>query len=201
MQSARDREVARNKNLRARNRSDKGVKEGYLFDPQRFWGDHVSGARAPVVYIEVLPVLKETSGSQWRGVFGAMLGVRTSHDLRYRDDFYDMQLYRGDQLIQPVRRNRVPKSILYSDEFVQAKDAAYGGYYQYDPSVFEASQPLTLKVRKESDLDKWSEVKIDPKVQRQIWEEFASYRQAVEATQQARQRESASSFTQKVRQR
>jgi hypothetical protein len=180
LQAARDRELARNKNLRAKRRSDKGVKEGYQFDPERSWLDHASNRFEPVVYVEVHPVLRETSGSQWRAAFGAALNVRTTHDLRYRDDFYDMALYRGDQLAQPVRRGRFPVSMLYSDAFVEAKDAAYGGQYQYDPSVFEPSQPLYLKVRKESNLEKCSEVKIDPKLQKQIWEEFAPYRAALE---------------------
>src|SRR5438067_570026 len=94
-----------------------------------------------------------------------------------------MQLYRGDHLVQPVRWYRTRFAENFQGWFVEVNDAAYGGIYQYDPAAFEPSQHLTLKVRKESDLEKWSTVEIDPKVQKQIWDQFEPYRRAVIAEQ------------------
>jgi Trypsin-like peptidase domain len=183
LRAAADREMARNKNRRANKRSDQGVKEQYQFNTVPFYWSSADDACDAVVSIIVRPVLKETSGSKWKGIFGAMVGVTTSTELAFRDDFYEMQLYRGDTLVQPVRRNRLPRNFLYESPYVEAKDTAYGGLYKYDPAVFDPSQPLTLKVRKESNLDKWSTVELSMKVQKQIWEEFAPYR---EAAQQSR---------------
>jgi S1-C subfamily serine protease len=96
--------------------------------------------------------------------------------LFFKEEFYDMQLFRGDKLVQPVRRNRV----LWYVHNLQGRilDKTYGGSYQYDYSAFDPSEEMKFKMREAGNLDKWEEVKIDPKVQRQIWDQFASYRAA-----------------------
>jgi S1-C subfamily serine protease len=178
--AAYERELQKTKNKRSRNRGGKGVKEQETITPGRFWERYTLNAYDAVVPITVVPVLKETSGSRIGSIFGALGGVRTTATMEYRDDFYDMRLFRGDTPVEPVRRNRQSVEVLYQDYFVQAKDQAYGGIYFYDPSVFEPSQPLTLKVLRESNTEKWTEVKIDKKLQQKIWDAFASWRAAAE---------------------
>jgi len=178
--AAYERELQKAKNKRSRNRGEKGIKEEEKVEPGRFWERYALNAYDAVVPITVVPVLKETSGSKVASIFGALGGVRTTATLEYRDDFYDMRLFRGDTPVEPVRRNRASVSVLYQDYFVQAKDQAYGGIYFYDPSVFEPSQPLTLKVLRESNSEKWTDVKIDKKLQQKIWDSFASWRAAAD---------------------
>lgn len=182
--AAAEREVDKGRNARVRKRGERGVKEVSAIAPSRFWERYAIGDRDAVVPIMVRPVLRETRGSHSRGVFGAILGglagvpVRTQTNLEFRDDFYDMELKRGTQVLLPVRQARERASVLYDNPLLSVKDTAYGGIYFYDPQVFEPSQPLIIRMRRESNLQAWDEVRLDPKMQRRIWDEFAPYRDA-----------------------
>jgi hypothetical protein len=183
-EAAQEREIAKGRESRTKKRGDKGVKEGYIVAQRKFW--ERSDA---VVTILVRPVLKETSASKTAGFFGAVLGglsgvyVPTKQEMKFGDDFYDMQLYRGDRLVEPVRRNRSTADILYDNPMIKVVDSAYGGVYAYDPSVFEPGQDLVLKIRRESDLQKWDMERIDPKTQQKIWDEFTLWREVAGKTQ------------------
>ena len=56
-------------------------------------------------------------------VLGAMVGVNTWKEFGYRDDFYQMQLYRGETLVLPVRQARTQMDISVDNWFVGANDA------------------------------------------------------------------------------
>jgi hypothetical protein len=143
-----------------------------------------------VVNIIVEPLLKETSGSQWGSFFSILV---TGEDIgqdkyTYRDDLKEMNLYRGNELIEPVRRIRSKKEINAENANAKALDYAYAGICNYDPMVFEPSKPLILKVNT-GKLDKkhaeWATIKIDPKVQKNIWESFALWRLEVDKSNEA----------------
>lgn len=164
------------RNERVQKRSSNGVYDPSETTPHRFYERYAVDNRDAVVAFQVTPVLKPK---------GLILGIFTTDptgkvQMEYRDDFYDMQLYRGGTLVLPVRQGRVPMSVLADDSQAQAMDTAYGGVYFYDPSVFEPDEQLTRKMRRESNLDKWDIVNIDPKIQQRIWDQFAPYRQAVQ---------------------
>lgn len=180
-----DRELIKGRATRTKERGEKGVKEDHRMSQQTFYSP-----TEPVVTIWLNPKLKETGKSQTGGVLAGILGglsgsyVHHKREFKFGDDFYDMQLYRGDTLVEPVRRNRVPAEILQNDYMVKVVDSAFGGVYKYDPSVFEPGQKLTLRVRRESNLDKWDTVKIDSKTQQKIWDEFAEWREMVKNQKQ-----------------
>jgi len=184
LEAAQERELAKGRASRTKGRGEKGVKEAYRFTHMRFYD-----LTDPVVTIVMKPELKETgkskSGGFWAAVLGGLSGTYVHHkvELKFGDDFYDMQLYRGETLVQPVRRCRVPADILYNDFNVKVVDSAYGGVYRYDPMVFEPSQKLTIRTRRESNLDKWETIKFDKKTQQKIWEEFKAWRESVEQSQ------------------
>lgn len=110
------------------------------------------------------------------GLIGAIGGFRTHHTMEFRDDFYDMQLFRDNVLVPPIERYREPAGIFYEDLNVEMKDKASGSAYFYDPATFEPGSTLTLKVRRESNLTRGDEVRIDRNSQIQIWKEFEGYR-------------------------
>ena len=93
-----------------------------------------------------------------------------------------MRLYRGDKVIEPIRRQRSVNLMNFDYGFVSAEGSAYGGLYQYDPSAFQPGELLVLKIQRETNVDKWEEVKISKNTQQKIWDEFATWRDAVEAT-------------------
>jgi S1-C subfamily serine protease len=100
--------------------------------------------------------------------------------LFYKEEFYDMQVVRGGQLVQPVRRDRVLWNLRNLRN--QIVDRAYGAAYQYDYTVFEPSEPLVVKIRESAASDQWEEVKIEPKVQANVWSQFAGYRSALSSS-------------------
>jgi S1-C subfamily serine protease len=137
-----------------------------------------------VVIVVVAPALTETSGSKNRAVAGALFGVRTKAEFGFREDFEDMRLLRGTKEIEPLRRQRVPVSILMDlPGLAQGKDLAYAGVYFFDPSAFEPGEQLVLNVYREAEPDRGNPVKIDKKTQQRIWDEFAPWREAVSKAQ------------------
>lgn len=180
LEAQAERELAKGRATRTKGRGETGVKEDYLFSQERFWRP-----TDPTVTIFLDPKLKETGKSKSGGFFAAVLsglsGTYVHHrtEMKFGDDFFDMELYRGDTLVQPVRRNRVPAEVLHNSYNIKVVDSAFGGIYKYDPMVFEPGPKLTLRVRRESNLDKWDIVKISEKVQQKIWDEFGPWRELV----------------------
>jgi len=166
---------------RAKKRSRSGAPPDEVSEPRRFYDRYV-GANDAVVRIWVDPVPREKSSSLW---MRALVNVNLPQHMEFRDDFWDMQLLRGTQVIEPVRRNRLSFTIVHADWVAYMKDKSYAGYYLYDPAAFAPGETLTLRVHKAFDLDHWMTVPIDPKLQARIWEEFAPYRAAIAPAESA----------------
>jgi S1-C subfamily serine protease len=165
---------------------DKSADSGAV-EPRSFWQKYDTESTAPVVSILIEPILTETSSSKsTRSILSAItsfvlpIPVPLKKRYEYKDSFYDMQLYSGAKLIAPVRQYRVKDDMLVNDAFQSVNTTAHCGLYEYDPSAFDPSQPLTIKMRREAHLDKWDTIKVDPKIQREIWAEFAPYRDALQ---------------------
>jgi hypothetical protein len=164
---------------RVEKRDKNGVREDLDKSPSKFWERYALHSADPVVWIVVKPLLKTKASSMWAGVFGAIGGVHVQTTGEFRDDFYDMALYRGDTLVHPVRRFRENVAVLYSDYESKANDNAYGGIYFYDPSVFAPGAKLTLYVRRESNLKRWDIEQISEKEQARMYKMFLPYRTAL----------------------
>ncbi|MGO8672049.1 MAG: trypsin-like peptidase domain-containing protein [Capsulimonadaceae bacterium] len=143
-----------------------------------FWHQYADNDTDPVVMVEVEPQLKEKKSSvkrdRRRRREHRFNDVPDSYE--YRDDFYDLVLMRGDQPVPPVRRERTIVQENFNDYVVTAHDAAFGGTYWFDPSAFEPSKPLVIRVWRTAHMDKPDEVKIPTKMQQEIWDQFAKYR-------------------------
>lgn len=172
----RERQVAKGMERRAQKRAGKGEKEGFQFNPVAYWTKYV-GQAEPLIIIEVRPALKETSGSQVAGVFGAIFGVRTTKQMEFRDDFYDMELVVDGQKVEPVRKFRILSDVLYEGWDMSVSDAAYGGRYMYDPRVFDPNKPTVLRVRKSSNLERWDEIRLDKRQIQRIVSEMEPWYQ------------------------
>ena len=184
MANANEREMAKGKSHRVEKRDESaGIKDESDNPVRHFWDKYV-GADQPVVLISINPALKEKSGSLLGAMFTSMINVAagarmaTQRTFEFRDDFYDMQLWRGNHLVLPVASYRTNSSQLYESEYIKVNDEAYGGLYGYDPSAFEPSERLVVKMRRESNLNNWDVIPIDDKTQLEIWDQFAGYRLA-----------------------
>lgn len=169
---------------RQKRRGDKGDSTDPTEQPTPFWRAYTHPTDA-IVEITVRPMPKANSASLWRNAIIGRYGAKVQYE--YRDDVYDMELYRGGTLVQPVRRNRVPVRMLFETTApyvggTLAHDQAYGAVYFYDFSNFDPSQPLVLKVRRATDLTHWDEVPIDPKTQKAIWDQYGGYRTYLQST-------------------
>jgi S1-C subfamily serine protease len=180
LQAEFDEYLTKDRADRVKKRGKQGVKPEKQNSPSRFWERYALHNSDPIVYIMVRPVLKTNSKSAWGSALStALFGVRTKTKQEFRDDFYDMALYRGDTLVYPIRRGREAVSALYEDYDTYAKDVAYGGIYFYDSSAFAPGAELKLYVRRESDLDRWDVLTVDSKVQARIYAMYMPYRSAV----------------------
>jgi S1-C subfamily serine protease len=174
LSNAQMRRLAKIKGLRENKRGSKGVKGSVQIPQNKVWEQYV-GEGAAVVMVVVQPVLKETPGSQWtRALTGGY-----QKKMRFRDDFYRMELWRGDKLIDPIQPCRVQQIVDEFGFFTYAEDIAYSGMYFYDSSAFEPGAKVTLKVVRESNTEKLSEQNISEKVQKKVWDDFAPYREEV----------------------
>jgi hypothetical protein len=145
---------------------------------------HSWQAHDAIVEIAIMPQLKETSGSRWGSFFSiVLLGSDYVKDtFTYKDDFKEMQLYRGGNFVEPVRQKKLFDPVIYESQDAEAIDYAFGGVYSYDPMVFEPSQPLFIKVKtanSEKQKNPWQTISIDPKLQRAIWISFAQWRDEI----------------------
>lgn len=180
-----DRKVAKN---RGRYPNAKGATE---VDPARFWEQYVGTFDQATVTFRLQPQIKETSGSRRRGILGAVIGsvllapIPTKKAYEFSADFSEMRLYRGETLIEPLRRNRVGVSAMYDSTWAKIEDKSHGGLYQYDPAVFEPGQSIKVMVRCTANPEKWNTITLDPKAQKHIWEDFAPYREACDTVSKA----------------
>lgn len=178
------RSVSKVKRIRDRKRSDRGVQDSMELPQKELWTQYV-GENAALVVVIVRPVLKETTGSKWRRAAGAVSGVRLAAKLRYKDDFYCMELWRDNHVVEPVHLYRVKRPVSFSGAAAYAEDIAYAGIYVYDPSAFSAGSKITLKVAMESDPRNFHEYEVPAKIQKQVWEDFAPWVSANNASKSA----------------
>lgn len=179
LQAEYDKNMSKEKERRVKKRGKEGVKDELAPAPSAFWERYALHTAAPVIAIEVRPTLKIKSSSRWGSLLGAVVGVNVPVKQEFRDDFWDMALYRGDTLVHPVRRQRENVAALYADDNIQVNDTATGGIYFYDPSVFAPGEKLTLYVRRESDLSRWDTVPLKESEQEKIYKMFLPYRSAL----------------------
>jgi hypothetical protein len=96
--------------------------------------------------------------------------------MRYTDDFYRMELWHGDKLIEPIYSYRTRKSINVEGDFVYAEDTAFAGMCMYDPAAFSPGAFIKIRVFKESDTSRVNEYMVPEDVQEKVWNDFEPWR-------------------------
>ena len=167
-----EREWAKKRNKRRDKQGAGGSGEGGQVTTRRFYE-----TQDAQVFIAVSPRLVESKKSMKRGLFGALLGVRTKRDMEFRHDFYDMELLRDGIRVEPLQRNRIPLSIYYENVFinVEAKDLAMAGLYSYDPAAFRDGGKLELRVKREFNTEVWDIVPVTDALRASLYQQFSAY--------------------------
>lgn len=176
LDGAKERELAKKKDKRAKKQSAQGLGEGGQLPTVHAYTDTEAE-----VQIVMAPKLVESKASKRRGFLGAMLGgltgsfVQTKKSYEYRHDFYDMELWRDGVKVEPLRRNRVPLSIYFDNGWADAKDTAMAGVYSFPPEAFKPGGKLELKVTREFNTEKWETFKISEAQGTTLYNQFSGY--------------------------
>lgn len=169
LEVAEEREAAggRRKRTKRKNAKDFSVGE-HFYEWRRYAGDY----RA-VVTIQVVPEIRQTTGSIFAAVAGGLTGVVTPQKYRFKTDFDRMVLLRDGVEVEPIWPGRVA-NVVHEEGFVSMKDVGYYGIYEYPPEAFKPPAELTMKIWKQG--VEQPIVKVIPQ-QRQwkVWEDFRLY--------------------------
>lgn len=144
----------------------------------RDWMEYVGSTTAPVVTISVDPKIGETGGSIFARV---MLGPNMKATYKFKGDVRGMQLFRNEQVVQPIKGGHAPVAVYEDNRWVSLKDVADRGYYIFDPSVFapdESGMPpsLVVAIRDLKNPKKFKCRELPREVVAQAWNDFAEHR-------------------------
>ncbi len=174
LQGASEMQAVKEKQKRSKNAKVQGTFQP--LDELRSWGEY-AGQYRPVISIRARPQLHEGFWSAMNRGLAANYGIRAQAKLRFKNDFYRMDLLCGEKLIEPIQPAKIAHVVNEQNIFVNATDASYEGFYIYGPDAISPScGKVTLKIYTEKEPEK-AEVKVlDKKTIDRVWSDFATYR-------------------------
>jgi hypothetical protein len=145
-------------------------------DELRSWHEYV-GQYRPVILIRARPQLHEGFWSAMNRGLAANYGIRAQAKLRFKNDFYRMDLLCGDKVIEPIQPAKIAHIVNEQNMFVNVTDASYEGLYTYAPDAISPScGTVSLKVYTEKEPEKAETKVLDEKTVDRVWSDFATYR-------------------------
>lgn len=136
-----------------------------------FWEKYVGEITDPVILLKIIPWPQETSASQWRAFFGALVGASTPKTFEFRDDVAKVEVCVNGVPIEPYALIKVLHSEFVESYGFTIRDRAYGAVLQLDPVSFHPDNKITLKVwkndRKDPDV-----FAVPESIQKEIWAPF-----------------------------
>jgi hypothetical protein len=163
---------AAKRQAKRRKKKDKTAQQD-LYDPAGDvfnWKQYV-GAYEPVVSLLAMPELKETGGSKAGRIFGAMFGVVTPGNYRFKQDFREMKLLRDGQEVQPIVPGRLCQAVSIQG-YGRLNDVGCMGAYAYRPEEFHVQGSFQLIVTSEEEPDKLVTVELTLELLERIREDF-----------------------------
>jgi S1-C subfamily serine protease len=109
------------------------------------WLKH-AGAMDAVVIVRAMPEIKMTGGSRAGRIFGALAGIVTPAQYRFKTDFAEMRLLRDGELVRPIHPGRICESVTLRSSYDQLQDIGCYGQYLYDPIEFRTGARYELHV-------------------------------------------------------
>lgn len=132
----------RGKRIRNKAADDSAYKENLIFYA---WADaaarnEIGLANAVTVFAQ--PKEGETTGSIWKRAFGLTYRI----NLKYKGEFDRMRLIADGRVLEPVKRKKMLTESALSGYFVEFRDEAYFGAYQYDIEDFRGVEELKIEL-------------------------------------------------------
>jgi hypothetical protein len=132
----------------------------------------------PVIEIMATSHMRETTKS----ILGRALagGVYSEPwQMKFKTDFYRMELKCGEKEIQPIQAGKVKEVVDDSHQFTKVVNSSSMGFYSYPPDAISPScGQVTLELHSLKDPDKATAKVLEGKTVERIWEDFEPYRKA-----------------------
>ncbi|MBX9603008.1 MAG: serine protease [Bryobacteraceae bacterium] len=174
LQAAGEMQALKEKKKRSKNAEIQGTFQP--LDDLRSWAEYAGGYR-PTIMIRATPKLHEGFWSGLNRGLAANQGIITQAKLRFKNDFYRMDLLCGDKVVEPIHPSKVAHVVNERNRLVDITDATYEGLYTYSPDAIAPScGSVVLKVYTEKEPDKAQAKVLDRKTVDRVWSDFATYR-------------------------
>jgi len=167
--------IATAKEKEKRNRKKREAVKGTFqpTDDLRQWAEYI-GEYKPILFVRASPKLRETTGSLFTR---ALVGPYARAKIRFKTDFYKMQVICGKTEIKPIHPGKIATVIDVQSTFMNATDATYQGFYSYP---FDAISPecgeVTLALYSEKNPNQPTVKVLDSKTVQRLWADFEPYR-------------------------
>lgn len=165
-----------------------GINEGERYDPLsdlKAWKEYL-GAYQPIVIIEVMPKMGQTTASAWRnfliGLSSGISGTNPNflYEYEFKSDFSDMTVQKNGRVMIPIERIKFTNIQNVRGVNYLVRDVAYGGQWVFDSNFFapnyDTLPKITLDIRSLTNTQKSIYVEVPPATVKQIWDDFAPYR-------------------------
>ena len=173
-QGAGEIQAVKEKQKRSKNAKIQGTFQP--LDELHGWAEY-AGEYRPVILIRARPQLHEGFWSAMNRGMAANYGIRAQAKLRFKNDFYRMDLRCGDKVIEPIHPAKIAHVVNENNIFVNVTDASYEGLYTYPPDAISPScGTVTLNVYTEKEPEKPTTKVLDRKTIDRVWSDFATYR-------------------------
>lgn len=174
LQGAGEMQAIKEKQKRSKNAKVQGTFQP--FDELRSWAEY-AGEYRPVIIIRARPQLHEGFWSAMNRGLAANYGIRAQAKLRFKNDFYRMDLLCGEKVIEPIHPAKIAHVVNEQNIFVNITDASYEGLYTYPPEAISPScGTVSVKVYTEKEPEKPELKVLDRKTVDRVWLDFATYR-------------------------
>ena len=145
-------------------------------EPFYEWHRTTSPSLSLGVTIFVEPQFTETWGSIWRGAVASQFGIYfTRANFKFKGEFYHFDVYRDDQLLEPIRPGRSLSEAAQYGPLAKFIDEAYAGRYTYAPEDFMTGDKFRFVVYEAREPQKAHHEKVfkaDSKLIHQIRSDF-----------------------------
>ena len=174
LQGAGEMKAVKEKQKRSKNAKVQGTFQP--LDELHSWAEYI-GEYRPVILIRARPQLHEGFLSAMNRGLAANYGIRAQAKLRFKNDFYRMDLLCGEKVIEPIHPAKIAHVVNEHNIFVNVADASYEGFYTYPPDAISPScGTVTVKVYTEKEPEKAEAKVLDRKTVDRVWSDFATYR-------------------------
>lgn len=146
-------------------------------------------ALAPAVSIHVFPRVGQTGGSIAKqiarvavagavsGAMGVYVPYQAGANLKFKGEFHALRVTADGEMLVPIRRSRRLHQV-QQEGFIEMRDEAYAGTYQYDMEDFVDAEEIVIEVfearRPDKPMDKKFKLDFGDLVMKQIRSDYAA---------------------------